>query len=273
MLDVTERELRAAKVACVLAGAVRAGEVAAPDALRILRHELRRLNTGKAETILVRSTEAQRVIDHYAAIGENRPKNGSGDALHADHVWPLTVDHLHSVATVEDWVATLRHLATVVCVTADENYTLMKVEKTHQGPEKYALAQVAFTTDNLPWDVGEESQPRAAPNPPARSRPRAAGSREADPVPLPSARSLVTLIAQAVAECGGYAERASIVERALDLGEFTPAQRAEPSRALRSKASHPSELHHRLGWAISHAKNAGLIEQVGPGLWRLRRRV
>jgi len=52
---------------------------------------------------------------------------------------------------VADWVAELQRLATVVCVTARENYTLEQIEKTgSRGPEKYAAAGVTFTTP-VPW--------------------------------------------------------------------------------------------------------------------------
>jgi hypothetical protein len=67
--------------------------------------------------------------------------------LHADHVYPLSAELLHSVDTVERWVATLSRLRTVVCVTALENYALERVEAQGvTGPEKYALAGVTFTT-------------------------------------------------------------------------------------------------------------------------------
>lgn len=139
--------------------------MAAPDALRILRHELRRLNTGKAELIKTRSLEAQRVLDQYSAGGQPRRRNGSPDALHADHVWPLTEEHLHTVTTVDDWVRELRHLATVVCVTAAENYRLERIEKTTPGPEKYEIAGVEFTSAVTPWSKGADDDAPAVPAP------------------------------------------------------------------------------------------------------------
>ena len=147
----TDRELRSAQVAHVLASAARNREVAAADVLRILRHELRRLNTGNKLKIPTRSIEAQAVIDTCAAAGEKVPNNNSDDALHADHVWPITEGHLQAVTTVDAWVFELKHLATVVCVTARENYRLIRVEKVTPGPEKYAIAGVAFTTTDVPW--------------------------------------------------------------------------------------------------------------------------
>lgn len=71
--------------------------------------------------------------------------------MHADHVWPITERRLQEITTVEEWLAELRQVATVVCVTARENYQLVHIEKQTQGPEKYALAGVAFTSTDLPW--------------------------------------------------------------------------------------------------------------------------
>ena len=41
-------------------------------------------------------------------------------------------------------------------MTAKENYRLMVIEKTTQGPEKYKLAGVTFTSTGLPWMSGED---------------------------------------------------------------------------------------------------------------------
>jgi hypothetical protein len=148
----TDRELRDAQVAHVLARGVRDGELVAADALRILRHELRRRNTNRAEQIEIRSTEAQRVIDLYGAT--NVPKNDSPDALHADHVYSLTEHDLSRNDTVERWRCAMLRLQTVVCVTAAENYRLEAVElRGVTGPDKYAAAGVKFATRKLPWAV------------------------------------------------------------------------------------------------------------------------
>jgi len=88
---------------------------------------------------------------------------------------------------------------------------------------------------------------------------------------LPPARALTPLIVRALQQLGGEADRRDIIATAIDLGSFTAAQRAEPSRATRSNANHPSELHHRLSWAMSHARIAGEIESVRPRVWRLVR--
>jgi len=146
----SERDRRAAQLANVLARAFREGEVAAADALRVLRHELRRRNTNQALEIATRSTEAQKVIDAYGKGPV--PKNGSLDALHSDHVYPLTESDLRRNNTIEAWLAALPGLRTVVCVTARENYRLERCEREGiTGPPKYAQAGVAFTTEDLPW--------------------------------------------------------------------------------------------------------------------------
>lgn len=129
----------------MLARAVRNGEVDAVDALRILRHELRRRNTNSTPRISARSIGAQASIDKYAP--QRPPTNNSDDALHADHVYPFRAELLHSVDTVEGWVAELERLRVVVCVTAAENYALERVEAHGTtGPEKYALAGITFST-------------------------------------------------------------------------------------------------------------------------------
>lgn len=141
------KNLRAARVAHVLARGVRNGELDPSDALRILRHELRRRNTNSSLKIPRRSQAAQASVEKYAP---NRPPtNGSPDALHADHVYPLTSELLHTVDTVEKWVVELERLRTVVCVTAAENYVLEKIERDGlTGPDKYARAGVTFTGDS-----------------------------------------------------------------------------------------------------------------------------
>lgn len=134
----------------MLARAVRDEEVAIPDALRVLRHELRRRHTNKKLKIPTRSLGAQAVIDKYGSAGV--PKNDSDDALHADHVHPLTETTLRETDTVEKWVVELRRVQMVVCVTAAENYRLELIERSGTtGPGKYVLAGIEFATDALPW--------------------------------------------------------------------------------------------------------------------------
>lgn len=138
-------------MAHALARAVRDEEVHAVDATRIIRHQLRLLNTNKKAAILTRSVGAQAVIDRYTQSGEPIPKDSSDDALHADHVFPLTQEALYEVTTLEGWIEELRRLSMVVCLTAKENYTLEQVERTVTGPEKHKIAGLRFTTEDLPW--------------------------------------------------------------------------------------------------------------------------
>lgn len=137
------RDQRAAALASHLASGVRAGVVEAADALRVLRHELRRRNTNSALKIPKRSVMAQAAVEKYAADGQQLPKNGSPDALHADHVFQLSEMALMSLEGVDEWLEELHRLRTVVCVTAAENYRLMAIEKQRTwGWSKYTEAGV-----------------------------------------------------------------------------------------------------------------------------------
>jgi hypothetical protein len=139
----TPKDQRLAAVAAALARAVVAADVDAADALRIIRHELRRRNTNRALGAPFRSRRAQEVIDRYAQAGEPIPKNSSNDALHCDHVFQVTVDDLYRLHTRDDWLAAIVHLDQVVCVTAAENYHLERIERTGvQGWAKYPKADV-----------------------------------------------------------------------------------------------------------------------------------
>lgn len=149
MTDVTpatsDKDQRAARLAAHLAHGVREGRVDDADALRVIRHELRRRNTNKKLRIVRRSTEAQRVIDEYAARGEEVPRNGSPDALHADHVHEINTDTLTRTITVDEWLVELERIREVVCVTAGENYALMRAEKEGWwGEDKYRETGVVF---------------------------------------------------------------------------------------------------------------------------------
>lgn len=184
-IQFTDKEQRAAKVAHVLARAMRDGEVIAEDALRILRHELRKENTGKARTLPVRSVAAQASIDKHGL--ENVPKNGSPEALHSDHVHPLTSDALRSTDTLEGWLAELHRLRPVVCITAAENYALQKLERAGTtGPAKYAVAGVTFTTTELPWaTTGDLVIVPASSGPLALPTRREVGGRPSEEAPSP----------------------------------------------------------------------------------------
>ena len=63
------RDRRDARLAAWLAQGVREGHVDASDALRVLRHELRRRNTNKKTGILRRSEAAHAVVREAKAAG------------------------------------------------------------------------------------------------------------------------------------------------------------------------------------------------------------
>ncbi len=88
-------------------------------------------------------------------------------------------------------------------------------------------------------------------------------------VELPQARALAEVVVKAVRELGGQAHRHDITEKALEIGRFSAAQRAEPTRSVGKRGTYPTELHYRLSWAITHAHNNGDIERVERNIWRL----
>jgi len=54
--------------------------------------------------------------------------------------------------TAADWLPELRRLATVVCVTARENYALELIEKSGcRGPDKYEAARNERHARPVPW--------------------------------------------------------------------------------------------------------------------------
>ena len=121
----TARDIRDARLAAWLAQGVREGQVDGSDALRVLRHELRRRNTNKKSGISRRSEAAHAVVTTYAERGVPVPQNGSDDALHADHLYKIDAETLAKFTTADEWLAELARLRQVVCVTAKENYQLM----------------------------------------------------------------------------------------------------------------------------------------------------
>jgi hypothetical protein len=144
-IEATPRDRRFAALAAVLARATSAGEVADVDALRVIRHELRRRNVNRAIKSGRRSVAAQVVIDKYAAANMPVPKNSSDDALHSDHVFPISLSDLQRLQSVDAWLAELPRLTEVVCVTAVENYRLEVLEKNGaRGWSKYEAAGVQF---------------------------------------------------------------------------------------------------------------------------------
>jgi hypothetical protein len=153
-----DRDTRDAALASVLAQAVREAKVPATVALRVIKHEMRRRNTNKKSRLPYRSTAAQRVIDDYAGRGEPVPKNGSNDALHADHVYELAEADLHQTVSVEDWKLLLTKARTVVVVTAAENYALEAVERSGtRGPDKYAIAEVSWSGQAPPFAAATDA--------------------------------------------------------------------------------------------------------------------
>lgn len=144
----SNRDRHDAALAHVLARAVREGEVREIDALRVLRHEMRRRNTNKKINLRPRSLAADEVIRRYAADGATPPKNDSPDALHADHVHALTPADLQENTTIEAWLQRLAALREVVCVTAAENYQLEVLERAGAtGWEKYETAGITWAED------------------------------------------------------------------------------------------------------------------------------
>ena len=136
---------RFAALGAVLARATVADEIEATYALRVLRHQLRIMNTNNALKAPLRSERAQAVIDAHAAVGTAVPKNGSPDALHSDHVHPVTAEDLHRLLTIEDWLDAMPRLTEVVCLTAAENYSLLPHEAAGiTGWDKYEAAGIVL---------------------------------------------------------------------------------------------------------------------------------
>lgn len=141
----TDRELRDAALAAVLAEAVRGGRLLPTDALRVIKHEMRSRNTNRKERLPHRSVAAQQVIEDCAALGVPVPKNDSLDALHADHVYEFGPTQLAAAVTVDQWLVALKRARTVVVVTARENYELEQLERAGVvGPQKYVQAGIEW---------------------------------------------------------------------------------------------------------------------------------
>ncbi len=139
----TLADRRFAQLATVLAAAVTDDHLDETYALRVLRHQLRLFNRHKAIRVVRRSVGASDVIDRYDRDQLPIPKNGSPDALHADHVHPLTGRLLRTLKSSSDWLANLDQLREVVCVTAAENEQLRQVEaEGATGWEKYVRANI-----------------------------------------------------------------------------------------------------------------------------------
>lgn len=145
------RDVRFAALGAVLAAAVGRGELEANHALRVLRHELRVMNVNSALKAAKRSQGAQIVIDRYTVEGQPVPKNGSGDALHCDHVNALRAADFRRLQSPDAWLAELPRFKEVACVTAAENYRLEKIEREGaDGWAKYDLAGIVLTDVTQP---------------------------------------------------------------------------------------------------------------------------
>lgn len=136
-----------ARLASVLSSAARAGEVRYEDAGRVLRHELRRMNTRAATSVPPELWSAAAKAAHEKYEGRV-PPNGSPESLHCDHAFSIVSDTLKRLDGVDAWLRELSTLMEVVVVTADENYALQRVEREHShasepvGVRKYELASV-----------------------------------------------------------------------------------------------------------------------------------
>ena len=143
-MSFTARDERDAALAVVLAQGVRDGIVHPVDALRVVKHEMRRRNTNKHASLPFRSV--------YAKAGVPVPKNDSPDALHADHVHELGLADLENAITVDDWLRVLEQARIVVVVTAKENYELEQLENGGiRGPTKYVRAGLRWAGERPPF--------------------------------------------------------------------------------------------------------------------------
>lgn len=143
MTSLRTKDERFAALAAALSRAAAAGDIAATDAIRVIKHELRRRNTNRAMHAPYRSHAAQDVIDRYAAQGQSPHKYDSLEALHSDHLHALTEKQLLDLTTQEAWLTRLADLSAVVCVTAAENYALEQVERAGvDGWDKYSRAGI-----------------------------------------------------------------------------------------------------------------------------------
>lgn len=144
-----ERKENFAKLASVLSSGARAGQVRYEDAGRVLRHELRRMNTRAAKSVPpdLWSAAAKAALEKYEG---DVPPNGSTESLHCDHAFPIVRDTLKRLDGVDAWLGALPTLMEVVVVTAKENYALQRVEREHTdaqeplGVRKYELAKVTL---------------------------------------------------------------------------------------------------------------------------------
>jgi hypothetical protein len=140
-----DRRYEWARLAAALSMDCRNCEVRTSDVLRVLRHQLRTLNTNKASTTPsdLWSVRAKEVFDDHTARGERVPPNGFAESLHCDHVYGVRLGDLDRYESIDDWLGAVPRFTAVVVVTARENYRLQRVErKGWDGPLKYEPANV-----------------------------------------------------------------------------------------------------------------------------------
>jgi hypothetical protein len=151
-MSFSPRDERDAAVAAVLAQGVREGKVNPVDALRVIKHDMRRRNTNKHASLPFRSASAQAVIERYAKAGVPVPRNDSDDALHADHVHELGSADLQNAIAVDDWLQVLKQARVAVVVTAKEKYQLEQLENAGiRGPMKYLRAGIRWSGEQPPF--------------------------------------------------------------------------------------------------------------------------
>jgi Mrr N-terminal domain len=78
----------------------------------------------------------------------------------------------------------------------------------------------------------------------------------------PARRDLRDLVVRAVQDLGGRATRGAVRDRALELGEFTADEMAQPSAKPGM-----SQIEYHMGWALSELKNDGRLFNPQRGIW------
>jgi hypothetical protein len=144
-----DRRYEWARLAAALSADSRNHEVRSSDVLRVLRHQLRTLNTNKAVTTPpdLWSVRAKEVFDDHTARDERVPPNGFDESLHCDHIYALRVGDLNRYESIDDWLGEIPRFTAVVVVTARENYRLARAErKEWDGPLKYKPANVRLVS-------------------------------------------------------------------------------------------------------------------------------
>lgn len=126
-----------------------------------------------------------------------------------------------------------------------------------------------FVAHELRLQSGRAPQ---APPPPQASRAPVPQRREwrgrTSSAALPTQHEMVPLVLAALDALGGEAHRRDIVDKALELGEFSDEQMAvapPPSQVGR----YETKIHYHLAWALHLAKREGRLAKLGGARWRL----